>query len=425
MTAPRILYISGSVGLGHVTRDLAIARALREALPGAVIDWLAGDEARGVLAEAGEPLLPEAARYTTGTVSVEAASCAFALNLTDPRKALRSPAALRRLLAFGRDVAANVRLVAAATCGGRYQLVVGDETFELAFAFARNPRLKLAPFALITDFIGVEAMTHGWLERLIVRIINRGWGALLDPARSPADRLLFVGECADVPDLPLAPKGPSRRELACGTVEFLGYVLPFECAGLADRSALRARLGYGDEPLVVCAVGGTSVGAPLLRLCAEAAPLVRQRVPRVRYVLVCGPRIPPGALGESGKVEVRGYVPGLYEHFAACDLAVVQGGGTTTLELTALRRPFLYFPLEGHFEQQVHVAERLRRHGAGVRMTYSETTAPRLADAICEHIGVEVAYPPIPADGARRAAAILAEMLEGNAPGPRPGVSSA
>ena len=33
----------------------------------------------------------------------------------------------------------------------------------------------------------------------------------------------------------------------------------------------------------------------------------------------------------------------LYRHLA-CDLAVVQGGLTTAMELTANRRPFIYFP---------------------------------------------------------------------------------
>jgi hypothetical protein len=42
-----------------------------------------------------------------------------------------------------------------------------------------------------------------------------------------------------------------------------------------------------------------------------------------------------------------GYVPNLFEHFAACDLAIVQGGGTTTMELAAQNKNFLYFPLEG------------------------------------------------------------------------------
>lgn len=82
-------------------------------------------------------------------------------------------------------------------------------------------------------------------------------------------------------------------------------------------------------------------------------------------VVVCGPRIDPTTIDAPPGVDVRGYVPRLYEHFAACDVAVVHGGGTSTLELTALRRPFVYFPLEGHAEQTLVVAKRLAREGAG------------------------------------------------------------
>ncbi|MFX0062539.1 MAG: glycosyltransferase [Candidatus Hermodarchaeota archaeon] len=62
------------------------------------------------------------------------------------------------------------------------------------------------------------------------------------------------------------------------------------------------------------------------------------------------------------------YVPNLYEHFAASDLVITQGGGTATLELTALKRPFIYFPIQEQFEQRIHIAERLVYHQAGVKM---------------------------------------------------------
>jgi len=95
-----------------------------------------------------------------------------------------------------------------------------------------------------------------------------------------------------------------------------------------------------------------------------------------------------------------------------CDLAVVQGGLTTAMELAANRRPFLYFPLRHHFEQNFHVRHRLRRYGAGRCMDFDEETPDTIAAAIAETIGRTVDYRPVESDGAARAAALIAPLLE-------------
>ena len=87
-------------------------------------------------------------------------------------------------------------------------------------------------------------------------------------------------------------------------------------------------------------------------------------------IVVAGPRIDPATLPAHDGLEVRAYVHDLYRHLAACDLAVVQGGLTTSMELTANRRPFLYFPLRHHFEQNFHVRHRLDRYDAGRCMDF-------------------------------------------------------
>jgi predicted glycosyltransferase len=111
-------------------------------------------------------------------------------------------------------------------------------------------------------------------------------------------------------------------------------------------------------------------------------------------------------------VEVRGYLPDLRRHLAACDLAVVQGGLSTTMELTAARRPFLYVPLRHHFEQQIHVPHRLANYRAGRRLDYAEAAEPeRLAEAVAAEIGRPVGYRPVETDGAARAARLLADLL--------------
>jgi UDP-N-acetylglucosamine:LPS N-acetylglucosamine transferase len=153
------------------------------------------------------------------------------------------------------------------------------------------------------------------------------------------------------------------------------------------------------------------VGAHLLRRVIDAFPEAKERVPDLRMVVVAGPRIDPESLPHHEGLEVRAYVDELYRHLAACDLAIVQGGLTTAMELTAGRRPFLYFPLRHHFEQNFHVRHRLERYGAGRCMDFESDGPAEIAAAIAEEIGRDVDYRPVETDGAARAAALIAELL--------------
>jgi len=162
--------------------------------------------------------------------------------------------------------------------------------------------------------------------------------------------------------------------------------------------------------VILVSVGGTRVGRGLLEKCAQAFSQIAAQVPETRMVLVAGPR---AELGPSPhpRVEIRSFVPDLFEHHAAADLAIVQGGLTTTMELAAVRTPFLYFPLRQHFEQQLHVARRLDRLGAGVRLDYDRTDSEALGASILEHLGKPVHGAEIPHDGTDRAATLIEELL--------------
>ena len=128
-------------------------------------------------------------------------------------------------------------------------------------------------------------------------------------------------------------------------------------------------------------------------------------------VAVTGPRIDPASLDVPPGVEVHGFIPDLDLHHAACDVAVVQGGLSTTMELTASSRPFLYFPLGHHFEQQVHVRHRLERHRAGRAMDYRDADPDRIADELVAALAAPTDYLAVPSDGADRAAQLVTELL--------------
>jgi hypothetical protein len=171
-----------------------------------------------------------------------------------------------------------------------YDLLVGDETYEIDMALDKRPELKKAPFVMIYDFVGLDAMTRNPLELLITYRGNWAWsGGPRGKPPNQEDLSLFIGELEDVAARPFGFLLPNRREYARRYYHFVGYAFPFDPADYTDRAKVRAALGYDDRPLIVCSVGGTAVGADLLRLCARAHPHIEERVGDVRMVLVCGP----------------------------------------------------------------------------------------------------------------------------------------
>jgi predicted glycosyltransferase len=228
------------------------------------------------------------------------------------------------------------------------------------------------------------------------------------------DLSLFVGNPIDVvPDL-FGADLPTIRSWTEAHYAFPGYLQYFDPAAYSNTQALRERFGFEPgEPVVVAAIGGTGVGRELLNRIIQAAPAARQAVPGLRIVVVAGPRVDPAALPKASGVDVRGYVPDLFEHLAACDLALVQGGLTTTMELVATGRPFLYFPLRSHFEQQRHVPHRLANYGVndGARLDFDDCVPDLLAARIAESLRQAPEYRPIETDGVNRAAEMIAKLL--------------
>jgi hypothetical protein len=389
----RLLFYSGSIGLGHVTRDVAIADAVRKLRPDLEIDWLATPPASDYLEQRGERLHPSASELTVGTAGAEAIAKPNSLNITMWALSARKQ--------WGKDAA----LVLSLAESGGYSAMIGDESYDVAIALLRRPEPSGCRCFILYDFLGLDRMTLNPLEWLAVRLFNRTWS--MDPRGHY--RPVFLGELEDLSLARFGRSGPPRRTWAEQYAAVVGHALQFDPSSYGDRAALRTRLGYGPEPLVLASVGGTAVGAELLGLCLAAYPHARRALPDLRMVLVAGPRLSLDETHLPDSVELAGFVPRLYEHFAACDLAIVQGGGTSTIELTALRRPFLFFPLDSHCEQQKYVVPRQERLGAGVKLKLARTSPEGLAQRIVENVGREVDYLRPDTGGAQKLAASVVE----------------
>ena len=397
----RALYVSSPIGLGHAQRDVAIARELRALVPDLEIDWLAQDPVTRVLAAAGERIHPASARLASESAHIESESAEHDLHC------------FRAWRRMDEILVANFMVFHDLVEAEQYDLWIGDEAWDVDYYLHENPECKRAAYAWLTDFVGWLPMPDGG-DREAFLTADYNAEMIEHIARYPRvrDRAIFVGNPDDVVPDDFGPELPAIRDWTEAHYAFSGYVSGFDPAEFGDRGRLRAELGYGeDERVCIVSVGGSGVGEHLLRRVIDAHPLAAARVPGLRTIVVAGPRISPEALPRHKGLEVVGYVHNLYRHLAACDLAVVQGGLTTAMELTANRRPFLYFPLKHHFEQNVHVRYRLERYGAGRCMDIDVSPPEVIADAITAEIGRQVDYRTVETDGARRAAERLAELL--------------
>ena len=397
----RALYVSSPIGLGHVRRDLAIAEELRASHPDLQIDWLAQHPVTLLLEERGERVHPASRWLVSESSHIESEAGEHDLNAFQ---------AIRRM---DEILVANFMVYHDLVSDEPYDLWIADEGWDVDYFLHENPELKRAPYAWLTDFVGWLPMPDGGMrERALTADYNAEMIEQIARFPSLRDRSVFVGNAADVVPDAFGDGLPLILDWVEQNYRFSGYISGIPPASLTDREALRAELGYrAGEKVCVVTVGGSGVGGDLLDRVIAAFPRAKLMVPGLRMVVVTGPRIDPARLPDHEGLEVRGYVPDLYRHLAACDLAVVQGGLTTTMELTASQRPFIYVPLRHHFEQNFHVRHRLAQYGAGRYMDYDDADPEALAAAIAAEIARPVSYRPVETDGAARAAACLAELI--------------
>jgi pimeloyl-ACP methyl ester carboxylesterase/predicted glycosyltransferase len=397
----RALFVSSAIGLGHSQRDVAIARELRALRPDLEIDWLAQDPVTRVLEASGERIHPASRQLANESHHIESESAEHDLHCFQ---------AIRRM---DEILVANFMVFNELATAEPYDLWIADEGWEVDYFLHENPELKTAAYCWLTDFVGWIPMPDGGdREAFLTTDYNAEMIEQITRFPRLRDRAIFVGNPDDIVPDTFGSDLPAIRDWTEDHYDFAGYITGFDPAALGGRDQLRAELGYrDDEQVCIVTVGGSGVGGALLRRVIDAFPAAKQRVPDLRMIAVAGPRIDPASLPQVPGLEIRPYVHELYRHLAACDLAIVQGGLTTSMELAASKRPFLYFPLKHHFEQNYHVRHRLDRYAAGRCMDFDTATPDIIAQAINDEIGTTVTYRDVETDGAARAAALMAEML--------------
>ena len=397
----RVLYLSSPIGLGHGRRDIAITRELRKLHPDLQVDWLAQDPVTRLLAAHGETIHPSSVRLASESRHIE---------LEAGEHDLHAFQALRRM---DEVLIKNFMIFQDAVEEGNYDLVVADEAWDIDHYWHEHPELKRAALAWFTDFVGFLPMPEsGEREVFLTADYNAEMIEHIERHPGVRDRAIFVGDPEDIIPRSFGKDLPAMRDWVPKHFDFAGYVLGEHPLAFGPRAELRQALGSRPgERVCIVTVGGSGVGAHLIRRILQGWPMAKAAIPELHMIVVAGPRIDPLLLQAPEGVEVRAFVPNLDRHLAACDLALVQGGLTTCMELVAAGTQFIYFPLKNHFEQNFHVAHRLDRYRAGRRMEFATSTPEVIADAMVAALSAPARFEPVEAGGAAHAARMLADLF--------------
>jgi predicted glycosyltransferase len=379
---PTVLFhCQHSLGLGHLVRALALAGALSRRFR--VVLLSGGRMPAGLRPPAGVELLalPPLGMRTDGVLvsgdgrrTVERALALRERLVLDAHAAVRPDVILVELFPFGRRKFAGELLPLLTAARDSGALVVCSLRDILVRGRAQQAKHDERACALANE----------WFDAILVHA---------DP------RFARLEES-------FRPRAPLRVP-----VHYTGFVAPDR--GRPTEGSHRG----GMPPRIVVSAGGGAYGEDLLTAAVEA----HRRwlaADGLAMDVIAGPflaepawRALRAAARRRPGLEVRRQVPDLYGELAAAAGSVSQCGYNTALDLLRAGVPALVVPFaEAGEDEQLRRAERLARMGAVRVLRPEHLDPPRLAAEVRELRSFRPHAVDLDFDGARRSAAVLAEL---------------
>lgn len=199
-------------------------------------------------------------------------------------------------------------------------LVVSDEDF----ASLSNAQNKKIPTILITDILETR-FTKG-MARIIEKKMNKSMKDIIK--KCDAVIIPEVGEDHDN----IRRVGPIVRQTN------------------STREELRSKFSFTKKTILI-SIGGTSSGVFLIQKALDAISKINQDV---QIVLVSGPAVSK----KFENISNAGFVDNLHEYIYAADILISLAGKSTIDEARYFGTPSIFIPIKRHFEQEDNAKEQ-------------------------------------------------------------------
>lgn len=200
-----------------------------------------------------------------------------------------------------------------------------------------NPKILVSD----EDFASLTIAQQGKISTILITDIletrfTKGIGSMIEKKMNKS-MMQIIQKCSAVI---LPETGPDQDNIR--------RVGPIVRTTLHSREELRKKFGF-DKKTIVASIGGTNAGKFLIQKTVEAASKIKD----VDLVLVTGPALDI----ENQNVRNLGFVNNLHEIIFASDLVISLAGKSTIDESRAYGTPGIFIPIKGHFEQEDNAKE--------------------------------------------------------------------
>jgi len=369
----KVLFFTSPIGLGHATRDIAIAEKLKHIVKDEIL-FISGGAAYDLISKEGFQALN---LYRPPPFTV------------DSGKLRNSFVWLMKYIIYYKSSKKIAEEVMSKDVH-KYPLIVSDEDFA-SIAVSQNTILSKS--ILIYDMVEPTASGHGITSNYCNNNFENNVGethfasGFLHIFEKKMNRSMrnLINKCDKViiPDF-----GDNSANLV--------FVGPIVREVKSDRKSLRNNLGFTRKTILVCA-GGTDAGRHLIQKSLEAYGNLKKRLD-VDLILVPGPNL---ELNDSDDFYNLGFVDNLHEYIYASDLVISLAGRSTIDESTVYGTPGIFIPIKNHFEQEQNA----------IRLGYKYEDISKLESLIEEKLGMNHQNPILDSRGAEVTAKIISELL--------------